>query len=413
MRKRLYWAIFAGILYGFFELLCFSGLFVLKRTRNVEYTRILKTSLSEKHREILEILVEGGATYQTFSPTLGWTIKKNGASREGEYRANSQGLRADREYELVPPTNVVRIACFGDSFTHSSGVANHETWEECLTRLYPGLEVLNFGVGGYGLDQAFLRYQQDGVPFHPRIVLIGFMSENIFRNVNVFRPFYLSNTKMPLTKPRFTIRDDKLVLLKNPMQELSQYNELLAHPETRLPQLGTNDYFFQTRREHGFFDLIPSVRVYKACTSEAASSEEDVISAGVYDRDSEAYRVTVKIFDAFHESVIRNGSEPVIVLFPNPGDVKRHRKQETTRYAPLREDFKSKGYRYIDLLDAFDTYGRDLSMKELFRGHYSARTDEFVAKHIGRHLEEKGLITQKPPNKQAALETQESAMLPP
>ena len=39
-----------------------------------------------------------------------------------------------------------------------------------------------FGVPGYGLDQAFLRYLEEGRRFGFDVVLIGFMTENIFRH---------------------------------------------------------------------------------------------------------------------------------------------------------------------------------------------------------------------------------------
>ena len=45
------------------------------------------------------------------------------------------------------------------------------------------MEVINFGVGGFGLDQAYLRYLEDGIQYKSHIVMIGFMSENIYRNV--------------------------------------------------------------------------------------------------------------------------------------------------------------------------------------------------------------------------------------
>src|SRR5439155_12092273 len=85
--------------------------------------------------------------------------------------------------------SVVRIAAFGDSFTHCDGVANSFTWEYLLERLNPALEVLNFGVGGYGTDQALLRYELEGMAFHPHIAILGFLPENIHRVVSVFRSF--------------------------------------------------------------------------------------------------------------------------------------------------------------------------------------------------------------------------------
>ena len=130
------------------------------------------------------------------------------------------------------------------------------------------LEVLNFGVKGFGTDQAFLRYKKDGIKYNSHIVLIGFMSENIFRNVNVFRPFYLKNTKFPLTKPRFILEKNKLVLLNNPTQNLSDYNKILDDPVNMISTLGTNDFYYQRKYKKGPFDSLPSVRLIKTALYE-------------------------------------------------------------------------------------------------------------------------------------------------
>ncbi|PON10878.1 hypothetical protein C2W62_47755 [Candidatus Entotheonella serta] len=121
-------------------------------------------------------------------------------------------MRGDHNYEKVPSPHRIRISTFGDSFTHGDGVYNHETWQEKLNSLHHKLEVLNFGVPGFGLDQAFLRFQHDGIEFTSNIVFIGFMSADIRRGVNTYRPFALAHTGLPLSKPRFIIEDDQLVL---------------------------------------------------------------------------------------------------------------------------------------------------------------------------------------------------------
>lgn len=66
-------------------------------------------------------------------------------------------------------------------------VADRDAYPEALARLDFGLEFENFGVPAYGLDQAFLRYQREGRRTHPRILVIGFLSENLYRDVSVFR----------------------------------------------------------------------------------------------------------------------------------------------------------------------------------------------------------------------------------
>ena len=138
------------------------------------------------------------------------------------------------------------MSAFGDSFTFGSDVANDDTWESQLEEQDARFEVLNFGTGAYGLDQAYLRYLQDEVPFHSDIVIIGFMSENIYRNLNVFRPFYSSLYKTELyTKPRFSVENWNLILFKNPLTSKADYARLVTNDETVLKEIGRKDYYYQ------------------------------------------------------------------------------------------------------------------------------------------------------------------------
>ena len=49
-----------------------------------------------------------------------------------------------------------RIATYGDSFIQCHQVSDGETWQETLAA-HIGEPVRNFGVGGYGVYQAYLR----------------------------------------------------------------------------------------------------------------------------------------------------------------------------------------------------------------------------------------------------------------
>lgn len=255
-KKKAYWVVLVLLLYIFIEGSSYLGLYLLKEIRNSEYAP--SDVLSRKHRKILTRVLKGEARYLTYHPVFGWTIKENGIKTEDEdilYHANSQGIRGNQEYKALPPHNVLRIASFGDSYTHSDGVKNHETWQEQLAGLHQNLQVLNFGVSGFGTDQAFLRYQQDGIQYHSHISFIGFMSENIFRHVNVFRPFYSKQTGVPFAKPRFTVQSEELKLLANPLSELSEYQKLLTSPKTVLSSLGANDYYYPKRYKSGVLDF--------------------------------------------------------------------------------------------------------------------------------------------------------------
>ena len=52
-----------------------------------------------------------------------------------------------------------RIASYGDSFTQCHQVSDGETWQETLAA-HIGEPIRNFGVGGYGVYQAYLRLRR-------------------------------------------------------------------------------------------------------------------------------------------------------------------------------------------------------------------------------------------------------------
>ena len=103
--------------------------------------------------------------------------------REGEsyVRINSDGLR-DREHSKPKPANTVRIAVLGDSFTEAMHVPMEQTFWSLLERklqeckAFPGqnVEVINFGVSGYGTAQELLTLRQRVWDYSPDLVVLAF-----------------------------------------------------------------------------------------------------------------------------------------------------------------------------------------------------------------------------------------------
>ena len=92
--------------------------------------------------------------------------------REGEsyVRINSDGQR-DRERAKAKPPDTVRIAVLGDSFAEAMHVPMEQTFWSLLERkleechAFPGkhVEVLNFGVSGYGTAQELMTLRKKGL----------------------------------------------------------------------------------------------------------------------------------------------------------------------------------------------------------------------------------------------------------
>lgn len=374
MRKRVYWVILIIFTYTLVELCSYGGLYLAEKYGRTKYEPV--DELSQEHYDIIKDFIKQKTNYFVFSSTLGWSIKENGHSEL--YQANSQGIRSDKEYAFTPPKGVLRVSTFGDSYTHCDDVTNKDTWQAVIEGYNPHIEVLNFGVGGYGLGQAYLRYVQDGSKFKSHITFIGYTPENIYRNVNTFRPFYIPYTEMPLAKPRFLLVNNTLSLVPNYFNEIHEYNTLLQHPKDVLSQLGIHDYYFKRRYRSGIFDWSPTVRTVKIVMGRINSYKNGIETDEYYDTNSEAFIVTKKIFDTFHREIINNGSIPIIVIFPRESDVERYQKDKTKRYTPLLSYFDSMGYRYIDMTDAFEHTDID----DVFIRHYSPAGDRLIAEYI-------------------------------
>jgi hypothetical protein len=381
-RRRLFVRVaFALIVYLLVEGVAFGGLVFLRKTRGLRYFPDGSTLAPEGRANLDLFLTPGSKPTMTLDPDLGWI---HGPGRRG---INAAGIRDDREYKPEPDSGELRIATFGDSFTYGSDVELGENWAKRIPAINPAIEVLNYGVGAYGVDQAYLRYLRSGADFHPHMILIGYMGENIGRHVNVYRGFYTGHyPDWFFTKPRFRMEKGELVLIPNPLRSVDDYRRLRDDERTVLSQLGRNDFHYVGHYGAGPFDFSPTVRLVKMVRARIELKRQMPIytADGRYDRQSEAYTITVAILDAFYRKVLEAGALPIIILFPDPDDQKRGRDGKPRSYADLLDDFNRKGYRYIDAGDALDAVRQrytisDLSVKW---GHYSKLGNDIVAQHI-------------------------------
>jgi hypothetical protein len=390
-RKKL---VFSLVLLAFLwlvvELACLGGLWAFKRYKNLEYQPTLVEDLNDKHKGILAAQIADTSSYLVFDPDLGWTIRPHG--NKPQYKANSKGLRATREYDLRPAPGVVRVAAFGDSFTHASGVPTGFTWEERLEALEPGLEVMNFGIPGSDPGQALLRYRRDGVQYHPAVVLIGFMSENINRMVNTFRPFYFTRSGIPFSKPRFAVARGRLELIENPIRSIDQYRELLKEPARWLPRLGEHDYYYQRNNRRSRGDFLPSVRFLRI-VEDQYFHQPIFTPDGRYNTRSEAYEVTLRVLDRFYREALANGSLPILVIYPQRRDVRLRQRQEPVSYQPLLDELRGHGYRLIDLADGFERYDPQAEMAKKNFLHYPKVGNQMAARWLHDVMVQQGLTT--------------------
>ena len=92
----------------------------------------------------------------------------------------------DREHARAKPADTVRIAVLGDSFAEAMHVPMEQTFWSLLERklqecnAFPGkqVEVINFGVSGYGTAQELLTLRQKVWDYSPDLVVLAFTTYN-------------------------------------------------------------------------------------------------------------------------------------------------------------------------------------------------------------------------------------------
>ena len=119
-------------------------------------------------------------------------------------RINAEGFR-DEEQALAKPEATLRIAVLGDSFTEAREVPLEETyWKvmerrlaDCAISQERGVEVLNFGVNGYGTAQEYLVLEAHVWKYRPDIVLLAvFTGNDVWNNSRALdghehRPYFV------------------------------------------------------------------------------------------------------------------------------------------------------------------------------------------------------------------------------
>jgi len=109
------------------------------------------------------------------NPRLAFELRPGArVGAEAEYRINSFGLRSP-ETSLAKPAGVRRIAVLGDSIAFGYWVEAEQAFPRQLEQMLgEGVQVLNFAVPGYNLDQEIETLRARALEFSPDVVVVAF-----------------------------------------------------------------------------------------------------------------------------------------------------------------------------------------------------------------------------------------------
>ncbi len=334
------------------------------------------------------------ATVIAWERELGWCVRPLAEHPSRRIHVNARGLRGVRDYDERPAAGMLRLACFGDSFTFGDEVDDDLTFEAFLERIAPSVEALNFGVPAYGTDQALLRLQREGVA-GARVAVIGLLLENIGRNVNRFRPLWTARTESPMAKPRFVLEDADLKLIPQPYATSQEFalavrsgavlGELSEHEYWRdRPAVWTGKYSSLGRLAAGWF----------------AYRERDPKRLWL-DKDGEPRRVTMALIEAFRAQARAAGAKEVLVLIlPMREELDEYRKTGQEYWSEALADFAARGIECLDLAPALAAEDarceQDPAHPTLYvAAHFSSVGNQVIALEIEKWLVANHLLLQR------------------
>jgi hypothetical protein len=202
-----------------------------------------------------------------------------------------------------------RVALLGDSFTFGLEVSYADSWGQQLERqLGDGAQVLNFGVDGYGVDQASLKYERQVRAWRPDVVILSIVDHDIERTMGVYAFLTFPGAYLPFPKPRMVLDGDGLRTINVP---LPPPHEIFSAPSIdRLP-------FVRFDRRYDPWEWQPHVYHHSYVVRFLQSQFPRWPSPRPEVSDDQTHRINAALLRTFVERARADGATPLLVYFPS------------------------------------------------------------------------------------------------
>lgn len=339
-------------------------------------------------QKLLEQYNGSDKTLYIYDPLVGWTYREHHTSEYyGDmYQHTNSGIRTgSKDVKIVTQSTQLRLALFGDSFTHGDDVKFEESWgyllEQKLKQNGFDVEVLNFGLGGGAMDQAYLRWKHYGKNFKPDIVIFGFQEENRERNVSIIRTVHHINNGLPFSKPRFILESGGLKLINSPTLSPEETLEVMKHINEW--NLVKYENYYQPEYYKNYFWLKSKLAALIYTELRWAAIEYE-IDKGLNARMTEQNNLAFEIIQLFKKEAEEDGSEFLVVHLPNKGSIETF-EQGSSNYQELLNKISTK----TDVIKSKAIYNEFKKGTNLFIPHFSPLANQIIADDIANYLKPK------------------------
>ncbi|MEM6678958.1 MAG: hypothetical protein AAF675_13915 [Pseudomonadota bacterium] len=336
-------------------------------------------------------------------PELGWPT-------EGwlETRADEKGARRSPMNAALGAKSRPCVSLYGDSFTFSDEARDEDAWGNVLASSL-GCRVENYGVGGYGTDQALMRLERHLAAGHDigPTVILSMYPDNLNRNVNQWRYLLTGGSKLGF-KPAFVERAEGFAQAPIFSGDFEAFQMLARDPaavlegEAYLPDAPglirqvTYGFPFSATLTHRLAKLVRSYRDYDSASLINFSNYPVYYdsAAGVSD---EKKRVAQYIQQRFASRCEEHALRCLFVLIPDGellyqrDNLGRHDLEWVIDEAPEEIAAVDASVMYADLKDFCEM----LTGPSVCRGHFNPKGYARFARFILGEIDERGLMRRR------------------
>ena len=331
-----------------------------------------------------------GEVFQ-YDPELGWVhheaIGSTGVDRSKVfYNYESDGARKVINF----PDKTSRIRTYGDSFTHCSQANNNETWEEYLAA-HIQEPVRNYGVGGYGVYQAYRRMLKVEKKISGGHVILNIWDDDHYRNLDAWRSIRFGYG----SRCGFTLPHLRVDVAKGTCKQI----ENISQRANELYKLCDEEYLWRTFKNDPILKMVMAARAGGRNISEKLINPV-AVTFGIPDEKiantetakkikkihTEAALFATKNVVMWAEEFTREAGKKLMVMLTfGQGNVARHLAGETRFDQSFVDWLKDKSYPVVDMRDVFEAdYKRhkvdiDEYLKPFYNGHHTPRGNFFTA----------------------------------
>lgn len=304
-----------------------------------------------------------------------------------------------------------RINTYGNSFTQCHQVSDGETWQEILAAHF-GEPIRNFGVGGHGLYQAYLRMIQHedsetGTPY----VIVNIWGDDHHRNIMSCRYIQLGHWSFPLGSDMFHANPWEHLRFDPDSGKIVEMPNLCPTPES-LYLLCDKEWMYETFKDDFLVQIIMCQRGENLDASELEKLSE-TLNLKIDFRSSKkrsdaantlfnecAWRSSRYVIEKTQSFLAERGKKLLVLLsYPCKSvvDACKGISRDDPKYMDwhpraFRDFLKQKNIQFVDSLpkhmDDYANFGisPEEYAKRFYIGHYSPAGNNFFAYAIKDEL---------------------------